>query len=469
MIGSKQILQPMFVVLLSLTCTLHTYASVEDDGEIVKIDGLNYMLVNDEQIAIVCHHPSSLDADSIIIPALIKYYGVTYPVTEIGPSAFKSQVSIKSITIPNSVTCISEMAFSGCISLSSIAIPNTVIEIGGEAFRSCSSLTSIVIPNSLDYIPEYAFAECEQLKDVIIPNSISYIGSNAFEGCSSLTHIDIPNSITTIEDYSFAGCSGLTSLKIPTSVQDVGKYAFYKCTGLTSVSILNPQISIDNNAFYKCQNIKNIDIPKVSKINKYVLFRDLDFIYREEFINKLKSGSVIRNFHGDSNLAKLYAVGTWKMKGDNYVITITIKGDGTFTGTATQNDNYTRYAPYTGRLTKFTNKVSGTIKGKWELWDALNIISIAFYTSSTTITSAYSTINGHRVSAADAISAWKGMVSDRLCDFAYRPGNEVGHNQTLGHGFWYNGDSGVWHDRGIGPVYFYRVSTNKGRTQSKKR
>lgn len=64
-------------------------------------------------------------------------------VTGIGDNAFKTHVSLTSITIPNSVTSIGFGAFSNCRGLTSVEIPNSVTSIGAAAFIFCSGLTSI--------------------------------------------------------------------------------------------------------------------------------------------------------------------------------------------------------------------------------------------------------------------------------------------------------------------------------------
>ncbi|OOM78336.1 autolysin [Clostridium puniceum] len=75
----------------------------------------------------------------LIIPSVIN--GV--PVKEIGENAFKNNLKIVSVTIPDSVTIIGRCAFEGCSNLKSVTIPLGIKEVNSEAFKWCSNLTNI--------------------------------------------------------------------------------------------------------------------------------------------------------------------------------------------------------------------------------------------------------------------------------------------------------------------------------------
>ncbi len=215
-------------------------------------------------------------------------------VKSIGENAFRDNILLTSITIPNSVTRIGEYAFYGCdlltiyceanskpsewdtnwncgrpiywginegnylvqngiiyviqneeavvtgheANITNVVIPETiaaikVTSIGYKAFSHCSSLTSIVISNSVTRIGEYAFYGCNSLTSLVILNGVTNIGIWAFSGCNSLTTLVIPNSVTSIGGYAFYLCSSLTSIEIPNSVTRIGEYAFYGCDSLT--------------------------------------------------------------------------------------------------------------------------------------------------------------------------------------------------------------------------------------------
>lgn len=103
---------------------------------------------------------------NLVIPSSVSYNGTTYTVTAIGTEAFISNVSLTSITLPNTITRIGYRAFFNCKLLATVTIPNSVTTIGANAFHNCESLTNFTIGTG-----------------------VTSIGENAFKGCTSLTSI----------------------------------------------------------------------------------------------------------------------------------------------------------------------------------------------------------------------------------------------------------------------------------------
>ena len=182
------------------------------------------------------------------------------PVTSIGNNAFRSCISLTSITIPLGVKRIRDCAFEGCSGLTSITIPDGVTSIDDDAFRGCSSLTSIKIPNSVTSIGEWVFSNCSSLTSITIPKSVTSIGHSVFRFCSSLASITIPNSVTSIGNYAFYGCSGLTNITIPDSVTSIGTDAFWDCRSLISITIPDSVTSIGGSAFSGCNKLESVYI-----------------------------------------------------------------------------------------------------------------------------------------------------------------------------------------------------------------
>ena len=124
----------------------------------------------------------------VTIPSVLGGYAVTRLGLGYEQPIFP-EVSVTSITIPNSVTSIGDSAFSSCSSLTSITIPNSVTSIGYGVFYNCSSLTSITIPNSVTRIEEAMFGGCYALASITIPNSVTSIGDWAFAYCMNLSSV----------------------------------------------------------------------------------------------------------------------------------------------------------------------------------------------------------------------------------------------------------------------------------------
>ncbi|MCI5744897.1 MAG: leucine-rich repeat domain-containing protein, partial [Erysipelotrichaceae bacterium] len=255
-------------------------------------DGLTFALLKNGTYSINGYNGTE---SKVIIPNI--YQGLF--VTNIGVNAFKNNVNIASVTIPNSITSIGNSAFSGCVnlmnvsfesnsrlssignsafsgcsSLASITIPNSVTSIGSSAFAQCSSLASITIPNSVTSIGYSAFYECVNLMNVSFESNsrLSSIGTSTFYYCSSLASITIPNSVTSIGASAFERCSSLASITIPNSVASIGASAFDRCVNLMNVSFeSNSRLSsIGNGAFYGCSSLSSITIPNsVTSIGAY--------------------------------------------------------------------------------------------------------------------------------------------------------------------------------------------------------
>lgn len=95
---------------------------------------------NQDGLVVVCCQNAE---ENCVIPSETVFEGKTYPVTEIGVSAFRGCTSLKSITIPDTVTNIDVWAFVGCSSLESITIPESFTSIG-----YCAFLVAVVLKPS---------------------------------------------------------------------------------------------------------------------------------------------------------------------------------------------------------------------------------------------------------------------------------------------------------------------------------
>jgi hypothetical protein len=254
---------------------------------------------------------------AVAIPPSIPSVGT---VTSIGDGAFSARwgnMSLTSVTIPDSVTSIGGAAFYYCFNLTNVTLGTSVTSIGNETFHNCIRLTDVNLPDSLasigdsafdttdltsvtlggsvTNIGQAAFSNCSELTTITvdslnpayssvsgvlfnksrstliqcpggksgayaIPNSVTSIGGSAFTGCGRLTSVAIPDSLTSIGDSAFTWCTGPTSVAIPNSVTNIGDWAFEFCSGLTSVTIPNSVTAIGVDAFLDCSGLTNVII-----------------------------------------------------------------------------------------------------------------------------------------------------------------------------------------------------------------
>ncbi len=200
---------------------------------------------------------------------------------------FPIELTLTSITIPNSVINIGVGAFWNCTNLTNITIPNSVKNIGVRAFEDCTSLKSITIPDSVTSINNGLFSNCTSLTDLTIPSSVTSIAYDALSDTGyyndkskwnngvlyiSNCLIDTNNDFNSVTDYkiksdtriiadgAFSNCTNLTNVTIPNSVTSIGNSVFFNCTSLKNITIPYSVKSIGNHVFEVCESLANINV-----------------------------------------------------------------------------------------------------------------------------------------------------------------------------------------------------------------
>ena len=238
------------------------------------------------------------------------------------------EVTIKSVTVPDSVTSIGWQAFYKCIGLESITLPDSIESIGELAFDETAYYSDADNwENGVLYIGKYlinaspdiagnyeikpgtltiadgAIFCCNDLTGVILPESLRNIGYQAFGGCSNLASLNIPKGVKNIAGYAFIHCSRLEEISVAAgnsvyhsygnclietqsktlilgcanseipddgSVTAIGECAFADCIELRTITIPEGIISIGDGAFELCSNLTEIVIPNsVKSIGNY--------------------------------------------------------------------------------------------------------------------------------------------------------------------------------------------------------
>ncbi len=189
-------------------------------------------------------------------------YVIPDGVTSIRRNAFRSCISLTSVTLPDGVTSIGSVAFLDCSSLTSVTIGDGVTSIRRNAFDGCRSMTEITVtkqnPNycSIDgvlfnkTVTELITCPRGKSGSYVIPDGVTSIGEDAFFDCDSLTTVTIPDSVTSIVDRTFEYCDNLTSVTVGKGVTSIGQDAFSYCISLTEIKFLGNAPKIEGGTFY---------------------------------------------------------------------------------------------------------------------------------------------------------------------------------------------------------------------------
>jgi BspA type Leucine rich repeat region (6 copies) len=202
------------------------------------------------------------------------------PVVGIGPNAFKFDLSVTNVAIPDSVASIGDSAFLACAnltgvtfgngltnigplgfaltSLTSVTLPDSLTSSGSYAFESCNSLTNVTFGNGLTRIEQGTFSYCPKLNSVTFGSDVTSIGYQAFAFNDGLTSVTLPDSVTSIESLAFEVCNNLTNVTMGNNITDIGSGAFFNCLKLISVTIGSGVTNIEDTVFEYCYGLKNV-------------------------------------------------------------------------------------------------------------------------------------------------------------------------------------------------------------------
>ena len=157
----------------------------------------------------------------VILPSTIK---------EIGEAAFW-RAKISAINFPEGLEKIGYGAFYAC-RLEEVRIPNSCQDLGNNAFKLNMELKEIHLPDGIERIPD-SFAElCKFLSHVNIPSSVKSIGKEAFKGCWRLNDVELPLGLERIERRAFQSCYAFRQLVFPATLKFLGEEC---CTCLAGV------------------------------------------------------------------------------------------------------------------------------------------------------------------------------------------------------------------------------------------
>ena len=140
------------------------------------------------------------------------------------------------------ITGIADEAFKADLTLKAVKIPETYVNIGSYAFYGCENLVSVTMTDSVKTIGAYSFAECGKLSKFTLSKSVTKINEGTFKNCASLATLELSEKVEEICDGAFFGCKTLKALELTESIKKITKNAFYGCDALT--------YTVDGNAKY---------------------------------------------------------------------------------------------------------------------------------------------------------------------------------------------------------------------------
>ena len=251
------------------------------------IDGVYYVLNNEEKTAKVVKPKGFRYQGDIVVPDTVKQDGTAYAVTALGEEAFL-QSTLTSMQLPKqTLRVIGSYAFSENQGLTEIDVPEGVTTIGTSAF-SAYDLIHLHIPASVTEMGRGAVGECPALESVTVAEGNTQFG--VFDGVlmdKAQTRLicypakmagktyTVPTTVTSIDGRAFQDLAFLTSVTIPASVTELTYRMFYGASSLAEINIdpANPAYCSADGVVYNAEKDTLLIYP-AGKADK---FYTLDF------------------------------------------------------------------------------------------------------------------------------------------------------------------------------------------------
>lgn len=133
---------------------------------------------------------------------------------------------ITKISLPDSVRVIESRALGGCIALKTIDFNDGLMSIGPYAFHSSISLKSIVLPSTVRTVSLGAFSNCESLESVVLSDGMITLNQQLFYQCSNLRSVTLPKYLKTLGEGVFSRCVSLNEIDLPDTVTAIRSGSF---------------------------------------------------------------------------------------------------------------------------------------------------------------------------------------------------------------------------------------------------
>ena len=222
----KKILALLLAALLifcMVACTNDKEDATDEEDEVIAQDvsttttvGTFSYAPNDEgDYEITAFVPATLDLVDVTLP---KATEDGRDIVGVADNAFKTKLTIKSITIPETFTYVGDYAFYGCENLEKVTMNNSLTSMGVGAFQNCVKLAEVTLSKLVSVISKDAFSGCSALKTVDLSGAVR-VEIGAFFGCAELTSVSFSNAIQYVSSYAFTSTD-----KLAYTVENGAKY-----------------------------------------------------------------------------------------------------------------------------------------------------------------------------------------------------------------------------------------------------
>ena len=168
--------------------------------------GQTYRITGDETAELIGY---DVIDELLDVPEKAEHDGRFYTVVGIGSSPKeKTNLYVKTVSLPSTVRYIGTNAFAGFHALTTINFPDQLETIGASAFELSMKLTEVRLPGTVKVIGSHAFSDCQNIKSIELPG-VEVVGRGAFNSLA-VEIVELPATLREIGGFAFNTGKALT-------------------------------------------------------------------------------------------------------------------------------------------------------------------------------------------------------------------------------------------------------------------